>query len=681
MIPNLNITQWSLRLALKARLPLWKPEAWRAVAGLVTAASALDPDGQSSKDRVLRAAMIASPPMSNPPLPVVMGAELLRRAAKHVVARHTGLNFAQLLTADQPTRIAAFWDKNVGRHREPFAHWESPQPIAEALNVIVSGEPLIQPPQWFMTNYGPFNHVAELGCGDGVLTHQLLHDYPSIKVDAYDLSGASLERSRALIATVDGALARCHFTKIDLNGETLPENIYDAVFTTGTMHHIENLDFCFRNIRRALKPGGLLWLNDHVGPNQYQWSDTQMRMANELLAFVPKIWRLRDRVQRCDAIKLREMDPSEAVASQNIPSALQANFEIVKAFTRGGTLLAPIFGSGCLDSAMAASEEGSDMLAAMFRAEQDLIRIGALPSDNLLYIAKPRQDADRLVRDTFGPQSSPNFRTGQLGIQGDLDAWIHLNEVTAFESVVARDGVAPFPPPALIHRTSALNEEADFSKHGTAILRAIATHSIVPINSYRCVLDFGIGVGRLARMFKGFDGRYAGVDIDELLLDWIKENLSWVDAYKTTPRQPLPFSESTFDAVFSISVFTHINEADQFYYLDELRRVTAPGARLFLTVAGERALQRAENESRILQMLAMPAGGLDAARAALSGRPGFCFLRQQGHLTSNDYEYGITFISEDYIKQRWSAYFDLEKIAVGAIHNFQDIVVLRRRAD
>jgi hypothetical protein len=83
----------------------------------------------------------------------------------------------------------------------------------------------------------------------------------------------------------------------------------------------------------------------------------------------------------------------------------------------------------------------------------------------------------------------------------------------------------------------------------------------------------------------------------------------------------------------------------------------------------------------VLQMLAMPPGGLDAARAAWRADAGFVFVRQEGHLTSSAYEYGITFISMAYIKQRWSAYFDVEAIAVGAIHDFQDIVVLRRRAE
>jgi SAM-dependent methyltransferase len=681
LVPKLEVAQWSLWLALKARLPLWKPEAWRALAALISSASALDPQYGSSRDRVLRAAVTPARSFDKTTIPIVTGADWLRQAAKQVVARSNRPSLTNLLRADEATRIAAFWDKNVGRHREPFAHWESPPPIAEALNEVVSGAPHIGPPQWFMTNYGPFDQVAELGCGDGVLTHCLLHDYPVLKVDAYDLSEASLERSGALIATLNGAADRCRLLRIDLNVEALPERSYDAVLTTGCMHHIQNLDFCFRSIRRALKSCGLLWLNDYVGPNQFQWSDTQMRLADELLAIVPRPWRLRDRVCRFDSAAMRDMDPSEAVAPQHIPAALRAHFEIVKAWARGGTLLAPIFGSGCLDVAILASEEGTAVLAAMFKAEQELIRTGALSSDNYVYIARPRLEADRLVCTAFEPHAPPFLRRGQLGITGDFEAWIHLNEIDAFQSVIARDGVSPFPPPALMHRTSGLSQDSDFAAHGAAILRALAAHSPEPLNSYRSVLDFGVGVGRLARMFKGCDGRYAGVDIDGLNVEWIKDNLPWVDVYKTEPLQPLPFPNSIFDAVFSISVFTHMNESDHLFYLTELRRVTAPGARLFLTVAGERVLKRAQDDPGVLEMLAMPPSAPNDARAALRDPPGFFFVRQEGHLTSATYEYGIAFISETYIQQCWLKYFDLENIALGGIHDFQDIVVLRRRAD
>jgi SAM-dependent methyltransferase len=446
------------------------------------------------------------------------------------------------------------------------------------------------------------------------------------------------------------------------------------------MHHIEDLDFCFGNIRRSLKAGGLLWLNDYVGPNRFQWSDTQMRLANELLAMVPSRWRLRDRVKRFDAEAMRDLDPSEAVAPQHIPAALAAHFEIVRSWPRGGTLLAPIFGSGCLDSAMTMSEEGANLLSAMFKAEHDLIEAGALPSDNYLYVAKARPAADVLVRTAFEQHASPLFRTGRLGIEGDLAAWIDLNEIDPSNSVVARECVAPFPPPDLMHRTCGLTSDAGFGAHGTSILRALAGSSPELLADARNLLDFGIGAGRLARMFKGFSGRYVGVDVDQEMIDWVNRHLPWVEAHRTEPLRRLPFSDGTFDAVISVSVFTHMNESAHLFYLDELKRVTVPGARLMLTVCGMRVIERAEQEPGVFQMLCMPPEELAGAREAFDHGNGFRFVRQEGHLTSGNYEYGITFISPSYIEQRWSQHFEIERVVPGAIHDFQDIVLLRRAA-
>jgi hypothetical protein len=112
---------------------------------------------------------------------------------------------------------------------------------------------------------------------------------------------------------------------------------------------------------------------------------------------------------------MRDLDPSEAAAPQHIPAALNAHFEIVRSWPRGGTLLAPIFGSGCLDSAMATTEEGANVLSAMFKAEHDLIKAAALPSDSYCYVAKGRPAADVLVRTAFEQHASPLFRAGRPG--------------------------------------------------------------------------------------------------------------------------------------------------------------------------------------------------------------------------------------------------------------------------
>jgi SAM-dependent methyltransferase len=298
---------------------------------------------------------------------------------------------------DKATVAEQHWDKAVGRHREPFAHWESPAPIQRRLNWIVSGDERINSVQWFVNKFGPFKKVADLGCGDGVLIMALSAIARGTAIDAYDFSQASIDRSRERA----GAVPNLSLRKFDLNREKLPTAAYDAIFATGTMHHIEKLDFCFTSMFDAMKPDGMLWLNDYFGPSRFQWSDTQMRLANELLSLVPEKWRLSNAVIRFDAKVIEDIDPSEAVAPHVIDDALFAHFEIIRKVPRGGTLLAPIFGSGCLNPDMVESEEGLRLLHDLYETERSLISDGILKSDSFLYIARRRPEREGIVGRSF----------------------------------------------------------------------------------------------------------------------------------------------------------------------------------------------------------------------------------------------------------------------------------------
>ena len=183
--------------------------------------------------------------------------------------------------------------------------------------------------------------------------------------------------------------------------------------------------------------------------------------------------------------------------------------------------------------------------------------------------------------------------------------------------------VAPFPPPDIMHNSSGCKTNQDFAAHGADIFAALSRSSPKPLANFDCWLDFGVGVGRLARMFKGFRGRYIGVDVDPRNIDWISRHLPWVDAVQTEPRRPLPLAAATFNAVSSVSVFTHMNEEDHAFYLSELKRVCLSGAYLFLTVCGETALVRAEKEENIRAMMAVSPNELNKARKRLESRKGF----------------------------------------------------------
>jgi hypothetical protein len=75
----------------------------------------------------------------------------------------------------------------------------------------------------------------------------------------------------------------------------------------------------------------------------------------------------------------------------------------------------------------------------------------------MFYVAKPRPSSGVLVREAFERHAGPVPEAGISGIPGSLDPWLRLHELTAFESVRARNLAAPFPPAALMHRTSGLD--------------------------------------------------------------------------------------------------------------------------------------------------------------------------------------------------------------------------------
>ncbi|MFG1303918.1 class I SAM-dependent methyltransferase [Xanthobacter autotrophicus] len=267
---------------------------------------------------------------------------------------------------------------------------------------------------------------------------------------------------------------------------------------------------------------------------------------------------------------------------------------------------------------------------------------------------------------------------GREGIAGDFDAWLAKNLLPP-DASAPPEGIAPFPPADLMHNTTGLTEPRDFASHGVHFMRALSKLSPTALCDFRSVLDFGVGVGRVARLFHGFQGRYVGMDVDERHIAWVDRSLTHVEGVRTWPRHRLPAPDRSFDAVISISVFSHLSEADHLFYLDELARVTVPGAVLFLSVHGERALRRAREEERIFAMLDIPADALDAAAGSLHGGRGYAFIRQNGHLTSAAYDYGITFVSQDYVRSEWAKRFEVAAIGAGALHDFQDVVILRAR--
>lgn len=93
--------------------------------------------------------------------------------------------------------------------------------------------------------------AVDAGCGSGRVTEQLLERLPEGRVIAVDGSAAMVEKAKERLDD------RADYLVGDLVELELPEPV-DLVFSTATFHWIPDHDRLFRQIRRALAPGGRL---------------------------------------------------------------------------------------------------------------------------------------------------------------------------------------------------------------------------------------------------------------------------------------------------------------------------------------------------------------------------------------------------------------------------------------
>ena len=183
------------------------------------------------------------------------------------------------------------------------------------------------------------------------------------------------------------------------------------------------------------------------------------------------------------------------------------------------------------------------------------------------------------------------------------------------------------------------------------------------------ILDWGCGCGRVARYFDSIPGiSFHGGDIDPDNVSWCAANLEF-GSFQTLPlHPPTPFRSQSFDLIYGISVFTHLRESVQFSWLEELQRISAPGAVLLMTVHGPTALNYA----------GVPEGPFQRVQQRIQ-QEGFVITSSNDQVNEfvADHDYYVNVMhSRDYIRENWSNYFIVRDIIPGFIHT-HDMVLLQ----
>ncbi|HTL30288.1 MAG TPA: class I SAM-dependent methyltransferase [Tepidisphaeraceae bacterium] len=155
---------------------------------------------------------------------------------------------------------------------------------------------------------------------------------------------------------------------------------------------------------------------------------------------------------------------------------------------------------------------------------------------------------------------------------------------------VGPDGL-PVPPPELIHLISAQYNFDKFFRNGAKGAECIRQNLALggtPLSSHRRVLDFGCGCGRILRHWRkeAETVHFVGTDYNPVLVEWTRNAFPELEILRNETDLKLPFHNDEFDLIYAISVFTHLDEDRQQFWMNELRRVLRPGGTLLITVHG-----------------------------------------------------------------------------------------------
>ncbi|MDR3533229.1 MAG: class I SAM-dependent methyltransferase [Rhodopila sp.] len=280
---------------------------------------------------------------------------------------------------DALSRTAEFWDREHFSPEMQRAEWQN-HPLARERMVRLLGGRVRE--RWFAETYLPANGVERglgIGVGAGATEMELLGSGAIRHFDLWDVSSAGLAAAREHAARY-GAADRVITNVGDIHSANLGENRYDVITFIASLHHIDNLDGVLAQCHRALKPGGVLWAAEYIGPDRFDYPPEHTSLAHDLfMGLDPDLKKSWEPVLRFPTRQeVIDADPTESVHSADIPAAIRRNFDQVQVTPTYGSFAFIMFW-GLNHDAIYARPEGERLVRAILAIDEALIDAGKLP--------------------------------------------------------------------------------------------------------------------------------------------------------------------------------------------------------------------------------------------------------------------------------------------------------------
>lgn len=279
---------------------------------------------------------------------------------------------------------ASFWDSEVivRNHFE----WMGNPLVREHMNRLLGGD---DHPRWPFDVFQDwlagrtFERGLSIGCGMGALERDVIRRNLCRHVDALDGSIVSLGIA-AQEAKKEGMSDRISYFAADFNRPAFPAARYDIVFFHQSAHHVEELETLYAAILATLKPDGILYLDEFVGPSRDRWRDSLLDRQRKVYDALPTESRLFPKLP----FPIQADDPSEAVRSGEIEPLLDIGFETLLRRDYGGSLLAVVI------PAMRPESVTESVVRELIDEERAMLKAGA-KSYYTMIVTRPKHGAAR----------------------------------------------------------------------------------------------------------------------------------------------------------------------------------------------------------------------------------------------------------------------------------------------
>jgi SAM-dependent methyltransferase len=299
------------------------------------------------------------------------------------------------MEASAEDQVAAYWgrDRSATRGHNWLVH-----PTARAcINQRISGDPAIDVTRYWRRSFlaTPAPLALSLACGFGAYERTALAAGLACAFEGYDVSPDALRQAEAA-ARAAGLGDKISYFVGDLNTVDLPAGRYDAIFGVSAFHHVRELDSLFRTCRRALKPGGLLFMDEYIGPSRFQSPPYAGELINRIQDLLPEHYRrsvffegrVRPAYKNMPLSWFEENDPSEAVRSEEIVPMLKRHFEVLDWRPYGGAVMHMLL-SGTAGNFDPGADSDIALMRLLALLEEELERAGALTPEFAAVVARP----------------------------------------------------------------------------------------------------------------------------------------------------------------------------------------------------------------------------------------------------------------------------------------------------